>query len=109
MDLFKRLLLIKPAKGDKINKNWFSHKNVPHTAKQCFSVVLKHFWGNSQRTLFIQKIYSQKGTLKYSQSFFFNMFEKGQTLRKILICLNNGFDQTIKSGEILTKMFFSPK
>ena len=39
-----------------INKKCFSPQSEPHTAKQCLSVVLKHFWLNSQRTsLFIKK------------------------------------------------------
>ena len=41
------MFLIKPIKGDKYkNKNKFS-TIVPHTAKLCLSVVLKHFGGNS--------------------------------------------------------------
>ena len=36
--------------GGYINKNSFSPQSKPHTAKLCFSVVLKHFRGNSQRT-----------------------------------------------------------
>ena len=49
-DLFKQLFLIKSLKGDNINQNCFSPQSEPHTAKLCFSVVLKHFWGNSPRT-----------------------------------------------------------
>ena len=33
-----------------INQNCFSPHSEPYTAKLCFSVVLMHFWGNSQRT-----------------------------------------------------------
>ena len=33
-----------------ITKKVFSPQIEPHTAKLCFSVVLKHFRGNSQRT-----------------------------------------------------------
>ena len=36
--------------GGYINKKCFSPQSKPHTAKLCFSVVLKHFRGNSQRT-----------------------------------------------------------
>ncbi len=50
-----------------INKNLFFISSEPHTAKLCFSVNLKHFSGNSQRT----SLFSQKGTLKYSESLFF--------------------------------------
>ena len=43
--------MIKPVKGDKYyKKNFYSLQIEPHTAKLCFSVVLKHFGGNSQRT-----------------------------------------------------------
>ena len=47
LDLFKQIFLIKPVKGDNINKNCFSPQSEPHSAKLCLSVVLKHFWGNS--------------------------------------------------------------
>ena len=47
LDLFKQFFLIKPVKGDNINKNCFSPQSEPHSAKLCLSVVLKHFWGNS--------------------------------------------------------------
>ena len=33
-----------------LTKTCFSPQSEPHTAKLCFSVVLKHFRGNSQRT-----------------------------------------------------------
>ena len=40
-----------------IKKNCFSPQNEPHTAKLCFSVVLKHFRDNSLETsLFSPKI-----------------------------------------------------
>ncbi len=39
-----------------LTKTCFSPQSEPHTAKLCFSVVLKDFRGNSQRTsLFSQK------------------------------------------------------
>ena len=37
-------------KGTNIKKNCFSPQGEPHTDKRCFSVILKHFRGNSQRT-----------------------------------------------------------
>ena len=40
---------------------------------------------------------------------FLNMFEKGQILRKIWMCLNNSFDEPSKRGQILTKNDFFPK
>ena len=43
--------------GGYINKNSFSPQSKPHSSKLCFSVVLKHFRANSQRTsLFRPKI-----------------------------------------------------
>ena len=36
--------------GEILIKNCFCPKNEPHTDKLRFSVVLKHFRGNSQRT-----------------------------------------------------------
>ena len=57
MNIFEQLFLIQPVKWGKIlTKTCFSPQSEPHTAKLCFYVVLKHFWGNAQRTsLFIQK------------------------------------------------------
>ena len=54
----------KQLKGTNINKNCFSTKNEPHTAKLWSPVVLKHVWANSQKTtLFSQNIYiSDRGT-----------------------------------------------
>ena len=50
MDFFKQLFLIKPVKGGKFNKICFSSQCEPHTAKLCFSVLLNHFWVNSETT-----------------------------------------------------------
>ncbi len=36
--------------GEILKKSYFSPQCEPHIAKLCFSVVLKHFRGNSQRT-----------------------------------------------------------
>ncbi len=58
--------------GEILTKTGFSPQNEPHIDKLCFSVVLKHFWGNLQRTsLFSQKVASLKGALKDSESLFF--------------------------------------
>ncbi len=48
--------------GEILTKTKFSPQSEPHTAKLCFSVILKHFQGNSQRTsLFSQKrVYLRK-------------------------------------------------
>ena len=53
----KQPFLFKAENGTIINKIIFSPQNEPHTAKLCFSVVLKNFWGNSLKTsLFSPKI-----------------------------------------------------
>ena len=79
--------------GEILTKTCFSTQSEPHTAKLCFSVVLKFFWENSQRTsLFSPKMtISQKSTEILRKFDFLNMSEKGQILRKIWICLNNWF------------------
>ena len=42
--------------GEILTKTCFSLQSEPHTAKLCFSVVLKHFLENLQRTsLFSEK------------------------------------------------------
>ena len=85
LDLFKQLCLIKPVKREKFNKNSFSTKSEPHTAKLCFSLVLENFLGNSQRTSLIsQKIdISEKSTEKLRKFVFLKKFEKGQMVFKI--------------------------
>ena len=100
--------MIKPFKGNKYFKKCFSPVSEPHTAKLCFSVVLKHFLGNSQRTsLFSPKIdYLRKEPRNTQKFFFLNKFEKGKILRKIWICLNNFFWSNQKRGQILTKTVF---
>ena len=71
-------------KGTNINKNCFSPQSEPHSAKLCFSVVLKHFRGNSQRTSLLspKSPISEKSTEILRKVVFLNMFEKGQILRK---------------------------
>ena len=68
-----------------------SPQSEPQSAKLCFSVFLKHFLRNSQRTsLFNPKsCYLIKSTEIHRKFVFLNKFEKRQILRKIWICLNN--------------------
>ena len=48
--------------GEILIKTFFFPQSEPHTAKLCFSVVLKHFVENSQRTsLFSKNWLSKKG------------------------------------------------
>ncbi len=62
-------------RGQIFNTNFFSPQNEPHTVKLCFSVVLKHFWGNSLKSsLFSQKSDCSEILRKFV---FLNMFEKG--------------------------------
>ena len=42
-------------KGTNIKQICFSPQNEPHTAKLCFLVVLKQFWGNLHRTNLFSK------------------------------------------------------
>ena len=81
------------------------------SAKLCFSVVLKHFRGNSQRTfLFSPKNnYLRKNTELLRKFVFLNMFEKGQILRKIWICFKTLFDQTSKMEKMFKKNCYSPQ
>ena len=55
--------------GGILTKTCFSPQSDPHTAKLCFSVDLKHFFGNSERSsLFSQKVVISKTN---SESLFF--------------------------------------
>ena len=79
--------------GEMLIKPCFSPQTEPYTVKLCYSVVLKHFWGNSQRTsLFSHKMAISERSNKIIRKFvFLNMFVKGKILRKIWICLNKFF------------------
>ena len=80
-------------KGININKKCFSPQCVPHSVKLCLSVVLKHFWENSQRTsLFSQKSdYLWKEHWNTQKVCFSYHVWKGQILIKNWVCLNNCF------------------
>ena len=109
MDLFKQLFFHQTIKRVQILAKTLFLPKVSHI--QCFSVILKHFRGNSQRTyLFSPKMtISEKSTEILRKFVFLNKFEKGQILRKIWVCLNFFFDQISKMREILTKTCFSPQ
>ena len=109
LDLFKNFFWSNQKKGTNINKNCFSAQSEPHTAKLCFSVVMKHFRGNSEvSSLFSKKMnISERWTEKLRKLVLLNMFEKRRILRKIWICLNNFFLQIIKMRKILIKTCFS--
>ena len=80
LDLFKQLFLVKPEKWENLTKPCCFPQSEPHTAKLCFSVVLKHFFGKftEKFSFYSKKWLSRKGALKYLEFFFLNMFEKGQ-------------------------------
>ena len=84
LDLCKQLFLIKPVKGDNINKKCFSHKSEQPTTKLCFSVVLNHFGGSHRELLILVKkvAISERSTVKLSKKNFLNMFEKGKSWGK---------------------------
>ena len=77
-----------------ITKTFFLLKVIhPHTAKLCFSVVLKHFGKIPRELLFLLKkvTISEKSTEIFRTFVFPNKSEKGHILRIIWICLNNCF------------------
>ncbi len=51
-----------------LTKNCFSPQSEPHTAKLCFSVVLKHLVEIHRELFLVQKVTSQKGALKDLES-----------------------------------------
>ena len=110
MDLFKQFFWNNPIKGDNINKNCFSAQNEPHTAKLCFSVVLKHFCGNSLKTsLFSQKVTISERSSEIVRKFaFLNKIEKGQIQRKIWICCKQFLFKALKRDKY-KKNCFSPQ
>ena len=60
LDLFKQMFLNNSVDGGKYKQKLFFSQSEPHTIILCFSVILKHFGGNSQRTsLFTKKWLSQ--------------------------------------------------
>ncbi len=79
--------------GGILTKTCFSPQSEPRIAKLCFSVVLKHLGGNSQKILFlVQKVtISEKSSEILRKFVLLIKFEKGQNLRNIWVCLNNCF------------------
>ena len=93
LDLFQQLFLIKPVKGENINKNCFSPQNEPHTAKICFSVVLKHFRGNSLKTSHFspESDYLRKKLRNTQKYYFSHKFGKEKSQWKIWIWCKQRF------------------
>ena len=89
----KEHFLFKALKEDKFNKNYFSSQNAPPTTKLCFSVALKHFWGNSLKTsLFSQKSDTLRKSSEILRKFvFLTNFEKEQSRGKFGFVVNNPF------------------
>ncbi len=70
---WKQLFLVKPVKWDKYWWKWFSASNDPHTAKLCFSCVLKNFRGNWQKLHFLdQKLDYLRNKLRNTHKQFFS-------------------------------------
>ena len=72
------------------------------------------FWsiiGKIQRELLflVKKWLSQKGAMKYSESFFFNMFVLDKSWVKLWFVYITVLDQTSNLGQKLTKTVFLPK
>ena len=76
-----------------LTKTSFSPQSEPHTAELYFSVFLKEFLENPQRTsLFSQKLaILEMSKEKLRKLCFFNIFENGKILIKIWISLINCF------------------
>ena len=70
-------------RGQILTKTVFLPK-LCHTAKLCFFVVLKHFWGNSQRTsLFSQKrVFLWKDHWNTQNFFFLPCLKRGKSWEK---------------------------
>ena len=79
------MFLMKPVKVDKYYHKRFSPQNEPPSAKLCFSVVFKHFWGNSlKNSLFIKKSdISERNSEIIRKINFLNKFEKEKIQGKI--------------------------
>ena len=67
--------------GEILIKTLFSLQSKPHTAKLCYSVVLKYFGRNSQRTS-RQKVAISERNSEILWFFFLNIFEKGKSSGK---------------------------
>ena len=91
-----------------INKNFFSPQ-ISHIQLNYVFLLFWSIFGEIYRELLllVQKWLTCTEILR--KFVFLNMFEKGQILRKIWICLYNSFDEPSKRGQILTKNDFLPK
>ena len=93
----------KQKNGTIFNTNCFYPQNEPHRAKLCFSVVLKHFRGNS---LIISLFWSKRDYLRKDHRntqkvfFFFNKFEKGQIWGKFGFFKQQFLIKPVKRGQI---------
>ena len=77
LDLVQTTVFVKSSKMRQLLTKKILSQNKPHTAKLCFTVVLKHFRANSMKTsLFSQKKYLRKKLRNNQRFFFLNKFEK---------------------------------
>ena len=133
LDLFKQLFLVKPLKWGKYLQKLDFLPKVSHIQLNNTFMLIWSIFGEIHRELLflVQKVTISEKSREILRKFvFLNMFEKGNILRKIWICLNNFFlnkfekrqilrktwfclnkffDQTCKMGKILTKTCFSPQ
>ena len=105
------MFLIKPVKGNK-----YKTKTVfpPKVSNIQLNYALLLFWSILEEIhrelLFLdQKVtISERRTEILTKFVFLNMFENGQILRKIWICLNNSFWSNQWKGTNIKKICFSP-
>ena len=105
----KQNLLYEAIKWDIYKQKKISPQNETHTAKLCFSVILKHFWGNSlKNSLFIQKLtISERSSEILRKNAFLTTFLKEKSQRKIWIWCKQLFCTKQLNGAIINKNFFS--
>ena len=89
----KQPFLFKAVKQDKYKQKCFSHQNLPHTAKLCFPVILKHFrWNSLKTSLFSQKkTLSEKAQKNLESCFFSTSSKRNKSRGKLGFVVNNPF------------------
>ena len=96
--------------GKILTKNVFLLKMSLKLPNSAFLLFCNIFGLIHWKLLFLVKKMniSQKST-EILRIFFFNKFEKGQTKRKVWICLNNSFWTNQYKGININKNYFSPQ
>ena len=112
LDLFKQLFLIKQVKGDKYEQKLFFPNKVSHILLNYAFLLFWSIVGEIYRELFfldIKVTISETSSEILRKFVFLTMFEKGQILRKIWICLNNFFLTNQYYRKNINKNCFSPQ